>query len=51
MTALWAEAIRSGKSQYWVARQYERQLGVRALSADTVRAARAIRPAASSRTR
>jgi len=48
--ALWAEAIRSGRSEHWVAREFERRLGVPPITACSARVAPATRPAATRRT-
>lgn len=51
VNALWRECVALGKSDLWVAREYERILGVPmyAPSADNARAGLANRPAASRR--
>ncbi len=48
--ALWAEAIRAGRSEHWVAREFERRLGVPPITACSARGVRATRLAAARRT-
>jgi hypothetical protein len=51
MRELWVRAVQAGRSEYWVAREFERLLGVRPISAGSGYGARATGQAGAHRTR